>query len=481
MTVQIQNDRSSSSFAAPDHSTADKITGATPTSRRTLRYRLYAGLFLADILCIVAGVAAGYLLRFGDLTEQSSVSVILGLLPLYAIFAINFSAYSVRALSSPERAAGAAVGSVIMAFLVLAIMSYFFRFEQEISRLALVAGIVTSSVLLFTIRYLRVASIVKRYGGALVPQALLVDLKGEEIPRRITGKTAGTFTRIDAHQEGLVANRRDPMMLNRLAERLDEFDRAVVMCRAADRAAWANILKSANVRAEIIVPEFDDLGAVSLSRFGGERTLVVGGGPMSLRDRILKRSFDLAIAVPAVLCLLPLLVLIAVAIRLDSPGPILFRQQRMGHRNRLFEVLKFRSMRVEATDHDGGRSTARDDDRVTRVGGFLRRTSLDELPQLFNVLNGTMSIVGPRPHALGSRAGGDHFWDVDDQYWHRHSLQPGITGLAQVRGFRGATHQREDLSRRLQADLEYVSGWSIWRDIAILVRTIRVVTHPNAF
>src|SRR3546814_2543983 len=120
----------------------------------------------------------------------------------------------------------------------------------------------------------------------------------------------------------------------------------------------------------------------------------------------------------------------------------------MGRGNRIFRILKFRSMRVEATDANGARSASRDDDRITRVGKFIRATSIDELPQLINVLSGEMSLVGPRPHALGSTAGNELFWRVDRQYWHRHALKPGITGLAQIRGFRGATHPKHAIVNR---------------------------------
>ncbi|HZH06134.1 MAG TPA: sugar transferase [Lautropia sp.] len=166
---------------------------------------------------------------------------------------------------------------------------------------------------------------------------------------------------------------------------------------------------------------------------------------------------------------------------MDSPGPVFFRQQRMGRGNRLFSILKFRSMRSDLCDANGTRSTGRDDDRVTRVGRLIRSTSIDELPQLLNVLKGDMSLVGPRPHALGSLAGTQLFWEVDQRYWHRHACKPGITGLAQVRGFRGATNESVDLANRLHADLEYLNGWSIWRDVSILVRTFRVLVHQNAF
>jgi lipopolysaccharide/colanic/teichoic acid biosynthesis glycosyltransferase len=156
-------------------------------------------------------------------------------------------------------------------------------------------------------------------------------------------------------------------------------------------------------------------------------------------------------------------------------------QQRIGRSNQLFNILKFRSMRVEACDAEGNRSTERDDDRITRVGAFIRRTSIDELPQLINVLRGDMSLVGPRPHALGSLAGDKLFWEINEQYWVRHALKPGITGLAQIRGYRGATMQREDLENRLSADLEYVHGWRLWRDISILFYTAKVLIHRNAF
>ncbi len=147
----------------------------------------------------------------------------------------------------------------------------------------------------------------------------------------------------------------------------------------------------------------------------------------------------------------------------------------------MFNVLKFRSMYVERSDSKGACSTSPGDIRVTRVGRFLRQTSLDELPQLFNVLSGEMSLVGPRPHALGSTADDALFWKIDRRYFERHSIKPGITGLAQVRGFRGATACRDDLTNRLQADLEYVTGWTVWRDLKIIARTFMVLVHPKAF
>lgn len=130
--------------------------------------------------------------------------------------------------------------------------------------------------------------------------------------------------------------------------------------------------------------------------------------------------------------MLPLFAIIAILIKRESEGPVFFMQTRIGLSNRHFKMYKFRSMRVESCDANGSQSTARDDDRITRIGAFIRKTSIDELPQLINVLKGDMLIVGPRPHALGSRAADKLFWEVDHRCWYRHATKPGLTGLAQV-------------------------------------------------
>jgi lipopolysaccharide/colanic/teichoic acid biosynthesis glycosyltransferase len=229
------------------------------------------------------------------------------------------------------------------------------------------------------------------------------------------------------------------------------------------------------------MPEIAALGPLTTRQRGGVTTLVVSWGPLNRANRVKKRALDLAVTIPALILISPLLVIVALAIKLDSAGPVFFRQERMGRGNRIFRILKFRSMRVETTDANGARSASRDDDRITRVGKFIRATSIDELPQLINVLSGEMSLVGPRPHALGSTAGDELFWRVDRQYWHRHALKPGITGLAQIRGFRGATNTKRDILDRLESDLEYQHGWSLLRDVSILARTAQVLVHRNAY
>ncbi|MCK9509633.1 MAG: undecaprenyl-phosphate glucose phosphotransferase [Pigmentiphaga sp.] len=196
-------------------------------------------------------------------------------------------------------------------------------------------------------------------------------------------------------------------------------------------------------------------------------------------SRLIKRGFDVAAAGVLLVLLSPVLLAIVVAIKLDSPGPVLFRQRRYGHSGEPIWVRKFRSMRV-GTDRDGIVVQAtQNDPRVTRVGRFLRRSSLDELPQLFNVLDGSMSLVGPRPHAAEHN---EFYRRQIPGYMLRHTIQPGITGWAQVHGLRGETETLEKMAQRVQYDLEYIQQWTLWLDIKILFMTAwALLRHRNVY
>jgi lipopolysaccharide/colanic/teichoic acid biosynthesis glycosyltransferase len=204
--------------------------------------------------------------------------------------------------------------------------------------------------------------------------------------------------------------------------------------------------------------------------------------PITGWQGMVKRAMDIVIAMVALAIFAVPMLLIALAIRLDSPGDALFRQWRVGFGNVCFETLKFRTMHDHPPEMGWLRQAKQRDPRVTRLGAFLRRTSLDELPQLFNVLRGEMSIVGPRPHAPNTRAGGKPFELVTWRYPARHCVRPGMTGLAQVRGWRGETETEEKLLRRVEADLEYIEHWSLWLDVVILVRTaLMIFNRQNAY
>lgn len=204
--------------------------------------------------------------------------------------------------------------------------------------------------------------------------------------------------------------------------------------------------------------------------------------PISGTDAVVKRAEDLVLTILILALLWPLMLITALAVKLDSPGPVFFRQPREGFNNQRFEVLKFRSMTHETCETDAIRQATRDDQRVTRVGRIIRATSIDELPQLLNVLKGDMSLVGPRPHAPSTRAGGRLFHEVVQTYAARHKVKPGITGWAQVCGWRGETDTEEKLVKRLEHDLYYIENWSVPFDLYILVRTVFAVLFPkNAF
>jgi exopolysaccharide biosynthesis polyprenyl glycosylphosphotransferase len=179
----------------------------------------------------------------------------------------------------------------------------------------------------------------------------------------------------------------------------------------------------------------------------------------------------------------PIMLVVAILIKLDSRGPVLFKQKRYGFNNELIEVYKFRSMYVEATDTNAAKLVTRGDPRVTRIGRFIRKTSLDELPQLFNVLfKDNLSLVGPRPHATHAKAANHLYDQVVDGYFARHRVKPGITGWAQVNGWRGETDTSEKIQRRVEHDLYYIENWSVLFDLYILAKTpIALIKTESAY
>jgi Undecaprenyl-phosphate glucose phosphotransferase len=211
------------------------------------------------------------------------------------------------------------------------------------------------------------------------------------------------------------------------------------------------------------------------SKYNGIPILNMFDKPLSGWDCVLKTIEDKIFAILILIPIAPLLIIIAALIKLDSPGPVLFRQKRYGFNNQLIDMYKFRSMYVDKQDNNAKQLTSRNDPRVTKLGRFLRRTSLDELPQLLNVLTGEMSIVGPRPHATEAKAAGVLYEDVVYQYAARHKVKPGITGWAQVNGWRGDTDTEEKIQKRVDYDIDYINRWSLALDLKIILKTIFVV------
>lgn len=219
-----------------------------------------------------------------------------------------------------------------------------------------------------------------------------------------------------------------------------------------------------------VVPagSIDLMAMTRVTHFGNMVVMRIFKSPLTPFKRAIKRAFDVAAAMAGLILLSPLFIIVSVAIKLDSPGPVLFGQTRHGYNNEPFRVLKFRSMTV-MEDGDNFKPVARHDPRVTRLGHFLRRTNIDELPQLFNVLVGDMSIVGPRPHATSQN---EMFAELISSFFRRHNLRPGITGWAQINGYRGDTDTFEKMRCRVEHDLYYLDNWSLLLDIKIVFMTI---------
>ena len=441
--------------------------------KRWRRLYFYAGALAVDCLIIVAAFAIGDLIHSGDPLTSDGLHVVAALLPLYVLIGLHRRSYGSDLLANWRNSALRVAISLITATAAIGFIAFFLRASAHVSREMVAYGFSLSLVLLVASRYAMRRYAVRLFGGSALSELLICD--GVAV-RPLKG-----MTMVDARALDLEPDVTDPHMLDRLGRLLHSADRVVVACPPGRRAAWAIALKGANIQGELLTPEMDGLGPLGSDRFGDKTTLLVSVGPLSMQNRALKRGLDLALAIVALIALAPLMALVAIAVKLESDGPVFFVQSRLGRGNRLFAMCKFRSMKSELCDAAGTQSTSRDDKRITRVGKIIRATSIDELPQILNVLKGDMSFVGPRPHALGSLAGDKLFWEIDQRYWHRHTTKPGITGLAQVRGFRGATLIREDLVNRLQADLDYLNGWTIWRDLAILAATFRVLLHKNAY
>ena len=439
---------------------------------QTVRVVVYFTQMGLDLLAILLGFVVAGLVRHGAIRVGLDTTALLTLLPVFLVISVYAGAYSHGGVAT-RIGIQRVLTSLALALAFNTLAAFAIKEASNLSRLFLFLGAAVAGVLLIVERLAMVRFIRVHLSTRFMRRVLVID--GEPVVA-----PAG-FHVIDVADHGVTPDPDDPHALHKISSLLFGADRVLVSSAPERRGNWSLYLKGIGCNGELLLPELHAIGQLDASDGTSLVGVPVSTGPLDIRSRLLKRSFDLSITVPAIIALAPVLLIVAIAIKLTSPGPVLFKQPRMGRGNRLFHVYKFRSMRTETTDNAGARSASLDDDRITSVGRIIRRTSLDELPQLFNVLEGDMSLVGPRPHALGSLAGDELFWHVDKRYWLRHAIKPGITGLAQVRGFRGATDHRDDLMQRLLSDLEYVADWSLMKDITILVRTLTVVVHKKAY
>ena len=268
----------------------------------------------------------------------------------------------------------------------------------------------------------------------------------------------------------------EALIANELAMKLRNIDHIFIVLPLAKENRIRNILDSIDQSTATVhyVPDFfgHQLLNQSIDEFAGVPLISLNDSPMDGSNLWIKSTFDRLVACALMAVLAPVLLLIALAIKLDSSGPLIFKQRRYGLDGREFVVWKFRSMTVCEDNSKKLFQATVNDPRVTRVGRILRKTSLDELPQLFNVLEGTMSLVGPRPHAV---AHNEEYKSLIKGYMWRHKVKPGITGLAQVNGWRGETDVLEKMEKRVEYDLKYINSWSMWLDVKILFKTLITV------
>jgi exopolysaccharide biosynthesis polyprenyl glycosylphosphotransferase len=453
----------------------DAIERTIAPSLERRRLRAYVLILLLDAVLLNLSFACAALLYEGRWWEPRTMLAAQTLLPVFFTIALYNAAYGAKALADWVFAARQALTALLISAALLNFVAFYTKSNAEFSRVSVTLGLLFTAFALIAARRV-IAVIVTRFWGGRTINRLIIEDGGPDFALE-------NAVSISAAEYNLDPIHHDPFMFDRLGKLLKNQDKVVVSTPRERREQWAFLLKSAGVYGEIVSEPAHNLGAIGVHRYEAlERTtLVVSTGPLGMRSRILKRLFDVVAALCGLIALSPVLLVVAALIKLEDRGPVLFIQRRLGRGNQFFDMFKFRSMGAEKLDTEGARSTSRDDDRVTRIGAFIRKTSIDELPQLINVLRGEMSIVGPRPHALGSQANNKLFWEVDAKYWARHCLKPGLTGLAQVRGHRGATEKEKDLTDRLQSDLEYITGWSLRRDIEIVFRTIFVLRHANAY
>jgi Undecaprenyl-phosphate glucose phosphotransferase len=385
-----------------------------------------------------------------------------------------------------------------VAFALLLAGAFFLKAGHEFSRVWFAGWYVTGIVVLIGERLI-VAGLIRRwtqqgrlyrraaiYGGGAISERLIHDL---EVDMDADVRITGIFDdRGDDRVDRVIAGYPRLGGLKQLVSsaRSSRLDMIIVALPIAAEKRVIELTRAlAILPAEVKMPaRASELRFTSetYSRVGNVAMIDLLEKPIADWGSVSKWLFDKVVGTLALILLAPLMLAVAAAIKLDSRGPALFRQKRYGFNNELIEVFKFRSMYTDRCDANASKLVTKDDPRVTRVGRFIRKTSIDELPQLFNVILGNLSLVGPRPHALEAKAAGDLYDNVVDGYFARHKVKPGITGWAQINGWRGETDTPEKIQKRVECDIYYIENWSLLLDTYILLKTpFALLKSENAY
>ena len=406
--------------------------------------------------------------------------------------------YALSAFTTPLRQMPRLLLGWTAAFAVLIAGVFFLKMGHEFSRgwfalwyAAGASAIFVERFALSTIvrRWTREGRLYRRaaiYGGGTLSEELIKEL---EIDVDSDVRIMGIFDdRGDDRVDRIVAGYPRLGNLNALVDfaRSTRLDMIIIALPITAERRLVDLTRALSVLpAELKLPARSSslrFTSDTYSRVGNVAMIDLIEKPIADWGMVGKWAFDMIVATLALILLAPVMAAVALAIKLDSRGPILFRQKRHGFNNELIEIFKFRSMYVDRCDANAAKLVTKDDPRVTRVGRFIRKTSLDELPQLLNVIGGSLSLVGPRPHALEAKAAGQLYVSVVDGYFGRHKVKPGITGWAQINGWRGETDTPEKIQKRVEHDIYYIENWSLLLDLLILLKTpFALLKSENAY
>jgi len=474
--------------------------GSKQNSRTALSETILGGLTAAMDVLVISGLGLLILALHPGTGEVALSRYIVAISICSVLIVQSFSIsglYRLESLVQPIRTIGKIFTTCIFVFGLLFVAAFALKVSADFSRIWTFSWAISTTASLIVLRILIRISVGRWAKNGALSRNIVVYGAGEHGARLVEHlqRLNQPWFRIIAvfdQRESRVTNPVGdyPVMngLDNLVEfaRLNPVDEIIISLPGNTQARIRNIIQQlASLPVDIrLCPEF--IGTELMNRRVGDHCgipmLNLVEKPVTGWPALSKVLFDYTFAALCVLLSLPLLMAIATSIKLESRGPILFRQYRYGFNNRLIGVYKFRTMYVDQTDQNAEVLTTRNDPRVTRIGAILRRFSLDELPQLLNVLKGEMSVVGPRPHALMAKAAGRLYEEVVDNYAARHKVKPGITGWAQVRGWRGNTDTEETLIARVEHDLHYIENWSLSFDLYIILLTVQaVISGENSY
>ena len=469
---------------------------ATPRQRRTHRAwsSLRFAVVLGDLCAVIATPMLCHFFSLGSWVPDTAGLAFIEVSCILALCGLHFAgAYTREALQRPVQAWTSVF--LAQAAPVLGVIGFAFvnHSVDDVMRAWVVTSWAASAALLLTI-HLGVTALVARVMKAghlrervaivcTGPRAKMVleKFRAAAAPEvLIVGVFDDRKDRIPAEFESYGVKGDTDNLLSYI--RHNAIDRVIVTIPWSAEQRIIKLvskLRQTPVRVDLIPDKLIWEFPSDVHRIHGVPTVTVANNRVDDQMDWLKRAEDLLLGIGLLVVAAPLMLAVAVAIRLESPGPVLFRQKRSGFNNATVEVYKFRSMYANRPADPVVQQATKDDPRVTRVGRLIRRTSLDELPQLLNVVMGTMSLVGPRPHALPHN---DYFGRLVDGYFARHNVKPGITGWAQVNGYRGETDTVEKMTNRVRYDLEYIDRWSLLLDLKIIILTaIRIWFQKTAY